>query len=188
VTTLLNNQREFEEAHRNYLIAMGSLLVVAVVIVSMLVVKRSRSAIGRIAACGIYAVSGFDLRRIAERWRSYRPQEREDSSHQIASSGEATVSAAKPTSAEKRTGEKGGSIEAFLNIGRVLMGLWIINGTGHLLLGPGVLGAIQQPSYMFACILQIIAAIAFLSLMTGAIRRRMHLTPAALGEPRSGDE
>jgi hypothetical protein len=73
-----------------------------------------------------------------------------------------------------------------LNIGRALMWLWIINGIGHLLLGPDVLGAIQQPFYMFACILQIIAAIAFLSLMTRAIRRRMH--PGSQVEPPTGNQ
>lgn len=187
VTTFLNNRRDFEVAQRNHLLAMSSLVILVIAIVAILVIKRTRSAIWRSLARGIYAASGFDVRKIRVRWDGYHPQDRENSHPQITSSETATISAVVPTSDKKEIHRRGGPMVMLLNIGRVLMWLWIINGVGRLLLGPDVLSPIQQPFYMFACMLQVIAAIAFLSLMTRAIRRRKHATPTSSADPPTGD-
>jgi hypothetical protein len=179
------NRREFEEAQRNQLIGVASVLIIIVAMIAILAFKKTRSAVGQNIARSIYAMFGWDIRRISQRWNSYRAPQRNDVSPQIKSSG-AAVPSASPTTDSNKTRPKSGSVVVLLNIGRVLMWLWIISGVGHLVIGPDILGAIQQPYYMFACILQIIAAITFLILMTRALRRRAHAL--AQLQPKTGDK
>jgi hypothetical protein len=182
-TALIEKYREedraVKDADRHRMIVIGVLSTIVLVIVLLLIVKRTRSAIGSFIARGIYAVSGFDVRKISERWDGYRRRDQDDSNQQAAESTVVSVSAAAPIPGEQTGMKKRGSSLVLLNIGRVLMWMWIINGVGHLLLGPPLIGPIQQPIYAFACLIQIVAAIIFLYLMTKAVRRRKHTSVAA---------
>jgi hypothetical protein len=69
---LLNQRREYEIAQRHHEIVVGSVVIGCVAVVTLLLVRRTRTAIGRYTARCIYAVSGFDMRRVSERWGRYR--------------------------------------------------------------------------------------------------------------------
>jgi hypothetical protein len=179
VVFLLNNQRELEEGQRNHVVTVGAFLLAVAMLVVIIYSKRTRSAllrftapIARLPARLILAVSGFDARRIHDRWNDYRQQDR-SVQHPVPVVAEAEDAGA-PTSLStpERLPTTSGKSVALLNVGRFLMWMWIINGVGHLLLGPPVIGQIPQPYYTLACIAQIGVAIFLLSLMTRAIRVR----------------
>jgi hypothetical protein len=176
-------QRAEEKQHIHKVrleIAGASLPIVMVVIVMLLmVITTKRLAIGSLFARGIYTVSGFDVRKLSERWYGYPRRSQADSNQQVAESTVVSVSAAALIPGEQTGMERPGSSLVLLNIGRVLMWIWIISGVGHLLVGPPLIGPIQQPIYAFACLIQIVAAISFLYLMTKAARRREHTSAAA---------
>jgi hypothetical protein len=80
-------QRADEEQHIHQVrleVAGAVLPIVIVVIVLLLIVTRTRLAIGSFIARGIYAVSGFDVRKISERWDGYRRRDQEDRNQQAA--------------------------------------------------------------------------------------------------------
>jgi hypothetical protein len=70
-TEFINSEREFQHAQRHHQMVLGALLIGLVAVIVILMVRRTRSAIGRFLARCIYSVSGFDIRRISERWRRY---------------------------------------------------------------------------------------------------------------------
>jgi len=109
-TTLIEKYREedraVKDADRHHMIVIGVLSTVVLVIVLLLIVKRTRSAIGSFIARGIYAGSGFDVRKISERWDAYRRRDQEDSNHQVSASTEDPVSAPAPIPEEQTRTKK----------------------------------------------------------------------------------
>lgn len=170
----MQRAEEEQHVHQVRLAVAGAILLIVIVVIVLLliVITRKRLAIGSFIARGIYAVSGFDVRKISERWDGYRRRDQEDRNQPAAESTVVSVRAAALIPGEQTGKKKRGSSLVLLNIGRVLMWMWIINGVGHLLLGPPLTGPIQQPIYAFACLIQIVAAIIFLYLMTKAVRAR----------------
>jgi hypothetical protein len=177
----IQRAEEQQHIHQVRLEVVGAILLIVIVVIVLLLIAitRKRLAIGSFIARGIYAVSGFDVRKISERWDGYRRRVQEDRNQPATESTVVSVNATALIPREQRGMKKRGSSLVLLNIGRVLMWIWIINGVGHLLLGPPLIGPLQQPIYAFVCLIQIVSAIIFLNLMTKAVRRRKHTSAAA---------
>jgi len=83
------------------------LIVIVVIVLLLIVITRKRLAIGSFIARGIYAVSGFDVQKISERWDGYRRRGQDDSNQQAAESTVVSVSAAAPIPEEQTRTKKG---------------------------------------------------------------------------------
>jgi len=105
----MQRAEEQQHIHQVRLEVAGAILLIVIVVIVLLliVITRKRLAIGSFIARGIYAVSGFDMRKISERWDGYRRRGQDDSNQQAAESTVVSVSAATLIPGEQTGMKKG---------------------------------------------------------------------------------
>lgn len=67
-SVLIHNRLEYEQAQRHHQLMIVLVVAAVLALAALLLIGRTRRAFAR----GVYAVTGYDLRKVTKRWDGYR--------------------------------------------------------------------------------------------------------------------